>query len=77
MIPTSWSKRFKVLNESLYEKLPTDIRPDLYNQLIDYWKYAVENDFISPVEAKNIVGITEVGNKSTASRFKYGRTYYV
>lgn len=67
----------KVLNNSLYEQLPADIRPELHNQLICCWKYAVENSFVSMIEAKDIVGITPEGNKSTASRFKYGRTYYV
>ena len=32
---------------------------------------------MSEREAKEIVGITELGNKSTASRFKPGTTYYV
>ena len=32
---------------------------------------------MSETEAKEVVGITLEGNKSTASRFKYGRTYFV
>ena len=45
--------------------------------MIDQWKYGLEKGFISDVEAKDIVGITLNGNKSTASRFKFGKTYFV
>ena len=34
-------------------------------------------DYVSVKEGKEIVGVTEKNNKSTASRFKYGRTYPV
>ena len=67
----------KVTDTTSYEELPTDIRPELHNQLIGIWKHAVQNNLVSKDVAKDIVGITFEGNKSSSSRFKYGRTYYV
>ena len=67
----------KVLNPNLYEKLEEDPRSALYDSLIDVWKKGKANSFVSEVEAKAIVGITEFDNKSTASRFKPGQTYFV
>ena len=67
----------KVKNSSLYEVLENDPRTQLYDNLIEVWKNGKESGFVSVVEAKEIVGITVNGNKSTASRFKPGRTYFV
>ena len=69
--------RQKVTDPELYEVLADDVRPSLYNKMIDLWKYGIDSNFVSPEEAKKVVGITYEGNKSTASRFKYGRTYFV
>ena len=69
--------REKVLDADLYCPLPEDIRPKIYNELVDKWKTGKLKKYVTPIEAKNIVGITAENNKSTASRFKYGRTYYV
>ena len=67
----------KVLNPALYEKLPGNPQGHLYDMLIDCWKYAKECGYVSETEAKEIVGVTANNNKSTSSRFKYGRTYPV
>ena len=67
----------KVEDSTKYQKLKKDARPELHDQLIDCWKHGLRENFITKTEAKNIVGITFEGNKSTASRFKYGQTYYV
>ena len=69
--------REKVTDLEAYEETDSDIRPQLYNQFISLWKRGVESCFISNTEAKEVVGITLAGNESTASRFKYGRTYFV
>ena len=66
----------KVMNTDLYEKLENDPRRKISDDLFDKWKNGVSNGFVSSVEAKKVVGLTENGNKSTASRFKYGRTYF-
>ena len=67
----------KVLNPALYEELKSDPRSQQYDILIDLWKFAKAKNFVSMHEAKAIVGLTANDNKSTASRYKYGRTYPV
>ena len=67
----------KVNDCNKYQVLEKDERPDLYDTLITKWKYGLRENFVSNTEAKAIVGITAAGNKSTASRFKFGRTYFV
>ena len=66
----------KVCNPDLYVELKTDPRYELYDNLIELWKDGKSRGFVSETEAKQIVGITENGNKSTASRFKPGQTYF-
>ena len=66
----------KVCNPDLYVELKTDPRYELYDNLIELWKDGKSRGFVSETEAKQIVGITEKGNKSTASRFKPGQTYF-
>ena len=67
----------KVMDPNIYVQLDKNPSQDCYNKLIDLWRYAKANNFVSVQEAKEIVGITEKNNKSTASRFKPGRTYFV
>ena len=68
--------REKVYNPAKYKVLEKDIRPELYDKLIAKWKYGLSEAFISSTEAKAIVGIPIGGNKSTASRYKFGKTYF-
>ena len=67
----------KVKDTDKYEALKSDIRPLLYDTLIDQWRYGLHEDFVTDQEAKQVVGITANMNKSTASRFKHGKTYFV
>ena len=46
----------KLLDPQLYEEFTSDIRPQLYNQLIALWKQGIESDFVSSIEAKKVVG---------------------
>ena len=62
---------------SLYVEVKKDPRPDLYQEVINLWSLGKSEGFVTEHEAKQIVGITERGNKSTASRFKPGTTYFV
>ena len=66
----------KVNDEELYVETE-DERQTLHDELIGKWKTGKSKAYISEKEAKEVVGITAENNKSTASRFKYGRTYYV
>ena len=67
----------KLENTALYEMLKYDPRNEIYNNLIELWKQAKQENFVSDIEAKEIVGLTLKNNKSTASKFKPGRTYFV
>ena len=69
--------REKVEDPEKFEVLKKDVRPDLYDSVFSQWKYGLSEGFVTNDEAKQVVGITNNGNKSTASRFKYGRTYFV
>ena len=66
----------KLDNPELYRKIDGDIRPKLANNLFQLWKYAKSEGFVTAEEAKQVVGITDADNKSTSSKFKFGRTYY-
>ena len=67
----------KVFDKSCYSEIKKDPRPDLYQDLIDLWRWGKSQGFVSSHEAREIVGITEKDNKSTSSRFKPGTTYFV
>ena len=58
-------------------KSKKDPKPQLYQDLIDQWVIGKSENFVSGYEAREIVGLTELDNKSTASRFKPGTTYFV
>ena len=80
MVPAKYSEervRRKLYDERLYVQIKNDPRPTLYQEVIDLWSVGKSEGFVSEFEAKEIVGITERGNKSTASRFKPGTTYFV
>ena len=49
----------------------------MYDKLVDLWNFGKANNYLNEQELKEVVGITKKGNKSTASRFKYGKTYFV
>ena len=55
--------------------MKSDAQPNF--NLFKLWKYAKEEGLVTDVEAKEIVGLTTENNKSTASRFKFGRTYFM
>ena len=67
----------KLYNLALYSELTVDPRKQLHDDLIEWWKYGKSQHYITEVEAKEVMGITKKDNKSTASRFKYGKTYFV
>ena len=50
---------------------------ELYDQMINLWKWGKSKSFVSLHEAKETVGLTELDNKSTSNRFKPGSTYFV
>ncbi|HAO14743.1 MAG TPA: hypothetical protein DDE71_04180, partial [Tenacibaculum sp.] len=66
----------KVTKASLYEELSEDPREEIYDKMLDIWRIAQKKKYVTNQEAKEVVGLTEKGNKSTSSRFKYGRTYF-
>ena len=66
----------KVKNSDLYSELDTDPREMIAQEVIDAWREGKAANFLSEKECKEIVGLTEKNNKSTASRFKCGRTYF-
>ena len=72
----TWTEE-KVFKEELYTEVKDDPRPQLYTDLIDCWNEGKECGYFTEQEGKEIVGVTKYGNKSTASRFKYGKTYFV
>ena len=66
----------KVKDTSVYEKLEKDPREDIYDKLLNIWRVGQDRGFVTNQEAKEIVGLNEKGNKSTSSRYKYGKTYF-
>ena len=66
----------KVENPDLYKFIDGDPRKGYHDDLIQLWKDGKDKSFVSEIEAKQIVGITEKNNKSTSSRFKYGSSYF-
>ena len=69
--------REKVFDKKSYVLLDKDPRGDLYNDMIKLWRQGKSEYFVSAYEAKETVGLTDLDNKSTASRFKPGSTYFV
>ena len=80
LVPPSYLEKKvaeKLSDTSLYEQIEKDPKAERHEELIDLWRFARSAGFVTDQEAKEIVGITERDNKSTASRFKPGRTYFV
>ena len=69
--------RSKVTDKDLYEETDKDPKAQFYEEMIDLWRYGKSSSFVTPKEAKQIVGLTDLDNKSTASRLKSGKTYLV
>ena len=66
----------KVTNTKLYKCLNKDPSEDIYNNLMDLWKEGKVNTFVTEEEAKKVVGLTKNNQKSTASIYKPGETYF-
>ena len=54
----------------------TDPSEKMYDKLIDLWKSGKVKNFVTEEEAWKVVGLTPNNQKSTASRFKPGDTYF-
>ena len=68
--------REKVTDLEAYEETDSDIRPQLYSQLISLWKRGVESCFISNTEAKEVVGITLAGTNPQPVDLNMGDIFY-
>ena len=66
----------KVTDENLYTCMNKDPSDNIYDKLIDIWKNGKENKFVTENEAFRTVGLTENNQKSTASIYKRGDTYF-
>ena len=66
----------KFENRALYELLKNDPRKEIYDEMIFLWKKGKNENFVTELEAQEIVGITKNNNKSSAARFKPDRTYF-
>ena len=74
----------KLDNPLLYKKLAKDPTQDLHQELFDLWIEGKKKNFVTPEEARNIMGITNnlnsdgtfTNNKSTSSHFKPGKAYF-
>ena len=60
----------------MYTKLDGDPRISTHNKLFDHWLLGKTNKFITAQEARQVMGITENNNKSTASIYKSGLSYF-
>ena len=66
----------KLENEDLYMQFKDDPSDKLYSELFDLWVDGKLKGYISPEEAKAVMGITERNNKSTSPHFKPGTSYF-
>ena len=66
----------KVTDKNLYIRMNTDPSEKMYDKLIDLWKSGKAKNFVTEEEAWKVVGLTPNNQKSTASRFKPGDTYF-
>ena len=66
----------KVSDNSLFQKMEKDPRPELYDQIHECWVNGKTQKFINEFEAEKIMGITSNNNKSTLAHFKPGVTYF-
>ena len=75
----------KLQNESLYEKLPRDPIQTLHGHLFKIWVKGKNNDFVTPAEAKEVIGISDNPKKdgssptnrpSTSIHYHPGKPYF-
>ena len=79
IVPTEYVNKSisdKLNNTNLFEKMKSDPRDDLNNQLFELWRQGKNAEYVTEHEAHKIVGITPNNNKSTSSHFKPGNTYF-
>ena len=75
----------KLENPQLYKKLQNDPLKDLHRELFQLWVQGKQNNFVSPEEAKYVMGISDKQKKdesgptnrpSTSPRYKPGKSYF-
>ena len=66
----------KVTDKKLYVRMDTDPSEKIYDKLIDIWRNGRRKDFVTEEEASKVVGLTNNNQKSTASIYKPGDTYF-
>ena len=75
----------KLENPNLYRKLEKDPLPALQKELFQLWVLGKENLFVSPEEAKYVMGVSDnmktdgtgpTNRPSTAPRYKPGKSYF-
>ena len=75
----------KLENPSLYEKLPEDPTQKLHKELFNLWVKGKEDGFVSPRQAKEIMGVSDnpksdgtgpTNRPSTLPHFKPGISYF-
>ena len=66
----------KVTNKKLYVKMNNDPSDQIYDKLIDVWKTGKAKKYVTEDEASKVVGLTNNNQKSTASIYKPGETYF-
>ena len=66
----------KLEDPSLYQKLDKDPTNILHDELFQMWVTGKTKSFVSDVEAKKVMGVTEKNCKSTSSHIKPGTAYF-
>ena len=66
----------KVTDKKLYVCMNKDPSDKIYNKLIDICKDGKVKKFVTEAEACKVVGLTKNNQKSTASIYKPGETYF-
>ena len=75
----------KLESPQLYKKLQNDPLKDLHRELFQLWVQGKQNNFVSPEEAKYVMGLSEKQKKdesgptnrpSTSPRYKPGKSYF-
>ena len=75
----------KLESPQLYKKLQDDPLKDLHRELFQLWVQGKQNNFVSPEEAKYVLGVSDKQKKdeggltnrpSTSPRYKPGKSYF-
>jgi hypothetical protein len=66
----------KLEDPNLYQLLDSDPYETLHDEIFYLWVQGKLQRFVSPVDPKRVMGVTAENNKSTASRFKPGTSYF-